>query len=98
MLRGFTLSVSHRIIPVPWGFRKFMRYLNERYAKPCNVPIVITENGFPVENEGDLPTLDAILEDTNRQVYFNSYLKEMIEAIRDDGVNLTGYFGWSLLE
>jgi beta-glucosidase len=50
-----------------------------------------------VEDEGKLEIAD-IINDTARQAFFESYLKELIEAVRDDGIEMSGYFGWSLLE
>ena len=82
---------------VPWGFRKLINYINDKYAKPSNIPIWITENGFPVEDESKLP-LGQQREDDLRQKYFGEYLKELVEAVRDDKVNIGGYMAWSLLE
>ena len=58
--------------------------------------IYVTENGFALQDEGDLP-LEQIVNDTKRQEYFTSYLEEMAKAI-GEGVPVGGYFGWSLLE
>jgi len=33
-----------------------------------------------------------------RQKYFGEYLKELVESVRDDHVNIGGYMAWSLLE
>jgi beta-glucosidase len=74
-----------------------INYINKRYASPSNVPIWITENGFPVENESAL-SLSEQREDDLRQKYFGEYLKELVEAVRDDKVNIGGYMAWSLLE
>jgi len=74
-----------------------INYINNKYAKPCNIPIWITENGFPVEDESKLP-LAQQREDDLRQKYFGEYLKELLEAVRDDKVNIGGYMAWSLLE
>lgn len=82
---------------VPWGFRKLINYINTRYAAPNNLSIWITENGFPVENESALP-LEEQRNDDLRQKYFGEYLKEMVEAVKVDKVNIGGYMAWSLLE
>jgi beta-glucosidase len=74
-----------------------INYINDKYAKPSNIPIWITENGFPVEDESKLP-LARQREDDLRQKYFGEYLKELVEAVRDDKVNIGGYMAWSLLE
>jgi beta-glucosidase/6-phospho-beta-glucosidase/beta-galactosidase len=33
-----------------------------------------------------------------RQDYYSGYLKEMFEAVRDDGIDIRGFMVWSLLE
>lgn len=82
---------------VPWGFRKLLQYIADRYTRSANIPIYITENGFPVEGEGDLSREEAI-KDVQRQAYYAGYLRQLFEASRDDGINIGGYMAWSLLE
>lgn len=74
-----------------------MRYIYSHYTRPLNLPIYITENGFAVEGEASLP-IDQAIKDPARQAYFAGYLKEMIEAVRDEKINIGGYMAWSLLE
>ena len=54
----------------------------------------VTENGFPVKGETDLP-LDQALHDVDRQEYFAEYTKALLEAVTEDGADVRGYFGWS---
>lgn len=82
---------------VPWGFRKLMRYIHERYTKPYNVPIWITECGFTPENE-HLMSFEERIHDTQREDYYSGYIKELIEAVRDDGIECSGFMAWSLME
>ena len=82
---------------VPWGFRKLLNYIHTRYLVDTDLAIYVTENGFPVENEGDL-TLEQALDDPARQAYFAAYIKEMALAHKEDGVRMGGYMAWSLLE
>ena len=81
----------------PWGFRKLLRHVYEKYTKDLGIDIIITENGFAVENEGKKPFEDRI-NDTERQHYYAGYIKELIEAVVDDGIPIGGYMAWSLLE
>ncbi|CAH8385905.1 unnamed protein product [Eruca vesicaria subsp. sativa] len=77
----------------PKGFRKMLYYLKNRYP---DIPIYITENGF-----GDLQkpetTVKELLNDTKRIQYMSGYLEALQAAMRD-GVNVKGYFAWSLLD
>lgn len=55
--------------------------------------IIITENGaaFPdvVDNDG--------IHDKQREAYFKNYLEQILKA-KNEGVNVQGYFVWSLLD
>ena len=54
-----------------------------------NPPMYITENGV-----SDLGTLN----DDDRIYYYREYLKQMLIAIYEDGVDIRGYYLWSLLD
>ncbi|XP_076748903.1 myrosinase 1 isoform X2 [Xylocopa sonorina] len=71
---------------VPQGIRMCLRYIAENYDNP---PIYITENGF-----SDHGTLN----DDDRIYYYREYLKQMLLAIYNDGVDVRGYMTWSLLD
>jgi beta-galactosidase len=75
---------------VPWGCRKLLQWINKRYNHP---DIILTENGcaFP-----DVLSGDAV-DDSRRVTFLDAYLTACHEAILD-GVNLRGYFLWSLLD
>lgn len=51
--------------------------------------MIITENGFSDRGE---------LDDQGRINYYQLYLSALLEAIYEDGVNVTGYTAWSLLD
>ncbi|KAI0070535.1 beta-glucosidase 1A [Panus rudis PR-1116 ss-1] len=84
---------------LPWlqtygpGFRDLLNYLWKTYKKP----IYVTENGFPVKGENDLP-VDQAIHDNDRVEYFQQYTHALKEAVTLDGVDVRGYFGWSLLD
>lgn len=54
-----------------------------------NPEMIITENGFS-DKEG--------LNDEGRINYYQLYLSALLKAIYIDGVNVTGYTAWSLLD
>lgn len=66
------------------------KLIQERY----HLPIVISENGDAVE---DTLTPDGHVHDPRRSSYLLSYLHEMERAI-EDGVDIRGYFYWSLCD
>lgn len=82
---------------VPWGFRNLLQYIADRYTRADNIPIYITENGFPIQDEDQFSREEAI-NDLQRQTYYAGYLRQLFEASRDDGINIGGYMAWSLLE
>jgi beta-glucosidase len=43
-------------------------------------------------------TREEAINDTQRQAYYSGYLKEMAEAVKDDGIRVEGYMAWALLE
>lgn len=75
---------------VPWGCRKLLEWIAERYDNP---PVYITENGCAF----DLPAVAGRVEDTDRISFFQGYLAAIHEAI-ENGVDMRGYFIWSLLD
>jgi beta-glucosidase len=59
-----------------------------------NLPIYITENGCAVQ---DMPNAEGYVEDRERVNYLRLHLIELHKAI-EAGVNLRGYFIWSLMD
>ncbi len=69
-----------------WG----PRFLHERYR----VPIYITENGMA---NTDWVTLDGRVHDPQRIDFIQRYLRQLRKAVQD-GVDVRGYFYWSILD
>ncbi|XP_023019417.2 cytosolic beta-glucosidase [Leptinotarsa decemlineata] len=71
---------------VPWGFGKLLRWLKHTYG---DKEIVITENG--------VSDTTGTLRDQHRIDYLQSYMSHMVDAIYD-GVNVTSYTVWSIID
>jgi len=69
-----------------WG----PKFLHERYK----LPIVITENGMACH---DWVSMDGKVHDPQRIDFLHRYLLELRRAVAD-GVDVKGYFQWSLLD
>lgn len=54
----------------------------------------VTENGFPVKGENDLPVEKAVL-DVDRIQYFEEYTNAVLQAVTEDGVPVKAYIVWS---
>ena len=74
----------------PDALRDLLISLNNRYQLP---PIYITENGAAMADELKNGTVD----DEDRIDYYTGHLNAVDEAIKH-GVNVSGYFAWSLLD
>ncbi|PDP85346.1 beta-glucosidase [Glycomyces fuscus] len=77
---------------VPATFADLLIDLDRRY--PNLPPIFITENGSA---EDDRPDETGRVRDTNRVEYLRDHLDALATAI-DAGVDVRGYFVWSLLD
>jgi beta-glucosidase len=78
---------------VPSGLRDLLVGLRERYGAALP-PIHITENGCSTTDE---PGPDGRVEDTARIEYLDGHLRALHQAIAE-GVDVRGYFVWSLLD
>ncbi|KAM8848085.1 beta-klotho [Synchiropus picturatus] len=79
----FTSNMGQAL--VPWGLRRILKWVAERYGK--TTPVIITASGIDDQ---------AVQEDTVRQHYVKSYLQEALKAKHTDGVNLQGFYMWKL--
>ncbi|HET7226962.1 MAG TPA: GH1 family beta-glucosidase [Candidatus Eisenbacteria bacterium] len=76
----------------PKSFTRVLRWVRERYGE---LPILVTENGAAMP---DPPRIDApVLDDPRRVDYLRSHVAAVADAIAS-GVDLRGYFVWSLLD
>ncbi|KAE8279044.1 Cytosolic beta-glucosidase [Larimichthys crocea] len=73
---------------VPYGLRKLLKHIKYTFNNPA---VYITENGF--SQVGPLQ-----IEDVQRSEFYKDTILEVAKAIQEDGVNVRGYFAWSLLD
>lgn len=74
----------------PQGLSELLLSLNQQYLLP---PILITENGAAM---ADVYAVGKVL-DFDRVVYLQEHLQAVHYAI-EQGVNVQGYFAWSLMD
>lgn len=75
---------------VPWGCTKLLQWIDKRYDHP---EIIVTENGCALP---DTP-INGTVNDTGRIDFLKGYIRACHTALAD-GVDLKGYFVWSLLD
>lgn len=71
---------------VPEGFRDAMNWVAQTYGNP---EIWITENGW---------SDDGQLDDEGRVRYYREHLNEVLKAIKCDGLKVTQYYAWSIID
>ncbi|XP_058073481.1 beta-glucosidase 12-like isoform X11 [Magnolia sinica] len=77
----------------PQGIRDVLVHVKKRYNNPV---IYVTENGVD-EFSNDSLSLEEALQDNMRIDYYHRHLLFVQSAIMD-GVDVRGYFAWSLLD
>ncbi len=55
------------------------------------------ENGVSVPKENDMPIQEA-LKDSFRIEFYKGYIQSVIDSVVKDGVDVRGYFAWSLMD
>ncbi|MEV8041847.1 GH1 family beta-glucosidase [Arthrobacter sp. NPDC080082] len=78
----------------PDGLRRLLVRLQREYTGPAGIPIYITENGAAYDDE---PDAAGFVNDEDRRSFFEQHLRALHAAIAE-GVDVRGYFAWSLLD
>jgi len=78
---------------VPEGLLAVMRQLRERYGDRLP-PLFVTENGCAY-NTG--PDDKGVVMDTERVTFYDGHLAAVSQAIAE-GIDVRGYFAWSLMD
>ncbi|SCL16823.1 beta-glucosidase [Micromonospora nigra] len=78
---------------VPDGLRELLGWLHRTYGAALP-PVQITESGCAYD---DAPDAEGRVPDPHRIAYLDGHLRALRAAL-DDGVDVRGYFVWSLLD
>ncbi|KAI9016193.1 glycoside hydrolase superfamily [Hyaloraphidium curvatum] len=91
----FGPSTGHPFFfPHPPGLRKGLRHYRDAYDPP---EFYITENGYTMANETQLPP-ETRLRDAPRVQFFKDHLHYLKEAVELDDIKVSGYFAWSCMD
>ena len=93
--KGNTLPEEAPVTDMGWeiypqGLTELLLRLNQDYTLP---PIMITENGAAFKDQ----PVEGMVNDIERVNYFENHLLALHKAI-EGGVNVRGYFAWSLMD
>ncbi|CAN5332158.1 GH1 family beta-glucosidase [soil metagenome] len=78
----------------PEGLTRLLRRIHDEYSGPAGVALAVTENGAAYD---DQVRPDGSVDDVERVAFLEAHLDAILDAI-EDGVPVTGYFYWSLLD
>ncbi|WP_433516146.1 GH1 family beta-glucosidase [Nonomuraea sp. CA-143628] len=78
---------------VPDGLRELLTGLRARYGSALP-PVYVTENGCSQE---DVPGPDGTIDDQGRIAFLDGHIRA-VEQAAAEGVDVRGYFVWSLLD
>ena len=74
----------------PEGLTRLLGRLHEEYAPP---PMYVTENGAAYADA----VVDGRVDDPERRAYIDAHLRA-VHAALEDGVDVRGFYQWSLLD
>ncbi|NMR19146.1 GH1 family beta-glucosidase [Cellulomonas fimi] len=78
----------------PEGLTRLLLRLQEEYTGPAGVALYVTENGAAYD---DVPDADGYVQDDDRLAFVDAHLRAVHDAVAH-GVDVRGYFAWSLLD
>ena len=78
----------------PAGLTRTLQWVRDRYTK---VPLYVTENGMARSDPDHLPAGAAVCDDPERVAYLAAHLAAVRNAITT-GVDVRGYYAWSLMD
>ncbi|KAJ6750510.1 hypothetical protein OIU85_001084 [Salix viminalis] len=78
----------------PEGICKLLNYTKDHYRSPT---IYITENGVDDVNS-NASSLKEALDDPVREKSYKDHLKNVLRSINEHGVDVKGFFAWSLID
>jgi beta-glucosidase len=71
----------------------FENIIRQFAAYPKVKNIIITENGAAFQDK----VVNGVVNDTERIAYFKLYLEALLK-VKEEGVNVTGYMAWTLMD
>ncbi|WP_431797540.1 GH1 family beta-glucosidase [Microbacterium kunmingense] len=81
----------------PEGLTRLLRRVSDEYAAPAGTALYVTENGAAYDDVAVVEDGETRVHDEDRVSFLRSHLGAVLDAI-ETGVDVRGYFYWSLLD
>ncbi|QXE30290.1 MULTISPECIES: GH1 family beta-glucosidase [Microbacterium] len=81
----------------PEGLTRLLQRLWTEYAEPAGVVLSVTENGAAYDDTVVAEDGETRVPDADRTAFLRAHLDAVLDA-RDSGVDVRGYFYWSLFD
>ncbi|WP_345801110.1 family 1 glycosylhydrolase [Microbacterium sp. AZCO] len=94
--RGLPRTSMHWEVQ-PEGLTQLLGRVWEEYAAPAGTVLYVTENGAAYDDERVVVDGEVRVHDDDRADFLRGHLGAILDAV-DQGVDVRGYFYWSLLD
>lgn len=94
--RGLPRTPMHWEVQ-PEGLTRLLTRVSEEYARPAGTVLYVTENGAAYDDERVVEDGEVRVHDGDRAEFVRSHLGAILDAV-EAGVDVRGYFYWSLLD
>ena len=81
----------------PEGLTRLLRRVWDEYAQPADTTLYVTENGAAYDDDRVEENGEVRVHDADRTEFVRAHLAAILDAV-DAGVDVRGYFYWSLLD
>nr|BFF09492.1 GH1 family beta-glucosidase [Microbacterium flavescens] len=94
--RGLPRTPMHWEVQ-PEGLTRLLGRVWDEYAQPTDTVLFVTENGAAYDDERVVEDGEVRVHDADRADFVRAHLGAILDAV-DAGVDVRGYFYWSLLD
>ena len=81
----------------PEGLTTLLRRVSDEYAAPAGTALYVTENGAAYDDERVVEDGETRVHDADRVEFLRGHVAAILAAI-EQGVDVRGYFYWSMLD
>jgi len=81
----------------PEGLTRLLNRVWNEYAQPAGTVLYVTENGAAYDDEETVTDGEVRVHDADRVDFVRAHLGAVLDAV-EDGVDVRGYFYWSLMD